>query len=463
MAIGRQLKREVKRGVQRGLGPLVRNTGVPQSLAPERWGLKAGTGGLSLQGVALHGLLSRWGSPLHVVDVDRLLSKARKFQSGLCEVYYSYKTNPIPGVLKKLHAHGVGAEVISPYELWLAFRLGVPPEKIIYNGPARSDDSLRLAIEKDILLLNLNHREEIGRVAKLARELGKKPRVGLRVVPEGGWSGQFGIPIAGGQAMQAYAEAQATGAFDLCGIHAHLGGTIRTRGQLEGFLEQVLGLCDGLREKHGLTFRFLNFGGSLAIPTVGGLSERDLWLNRVFQKPLSPPEADACLTLAQYLESMELAVHAHFPGKELPRVLVEPGRAMTGDTQLLLASVVGTKAVVEATDYAILDAGINLAECVRHEYHQIFPVNRYGEAATHTYSLVGPICSPGDLLYYACQLPPLRPGDSLAIMDAGAYFVPFATSFSFPQPAIVALEGGREVLLRRAETFESQLSLDEGV
>jgi diaminopimelate decarboxylase len=111
--------------------------------------------------------------------------------------------------------------------------------------------------------------------------------------------------------------------------------------------------------------------------------------------------------------------------------------------------------------YAILDAGINLAESARNEYHQLFPVNRFGEPRTETYTVVGPICTPGDTLYPAIRLPELRVGDSVAIMDAGAYFVPFSTSFSFPRPAVVMIEDGNVRLLRRAERFEDLIEYDD--
>jgi diaminopimelate decarboxylase len=134
---------------------------------------------------------------------------------------------------------------------------------------------------------------------------------------------------------------------------------------------------------------------------------------------------------------------------------------LTGNSQLLLTTVLSTKASGVRT-HAIMDAGINLAESVRAEYHQVFSVNRFVEPARCTYTLVGPICSPGDTLYYAVRLPELRPGDSLAIMDAGGYFVPFATSFSFPQPGIVCLKDGETELIRRAETFEDLVAFDLG-
>jgi diaminopimelate decarboxylase len=112
-------------------------------------------------------------------------------------------------VLKLLHEQGVGAEVISPYELWLAKQLGVPAERTIYNGPAKSDDSIRDAVERRIQVINCNHREELPRVAQIARQLGVRARVALRVNTSVGWSGQFGTPIQGGEALAAYREALA--------------------------------------------------------------------------------------------------------------------------------------------------------------------------------------------------------------------------------------------------------------
>ena len=116
--------------------------------------------------------------------------------------------------------------------------------------------------------------------------------------------------------------------------------------------------------------------------------------------------------------------------------MLEPGRALTGDTQFLLTTVVDIND--GPLPHAILDAGINVAEPVTSEYHQLISVTSPGLPATTPYRLAGPICTPADVLYQHWRLPPLAPGHVLAIMDAGAYFVPFSTTFSFPKPAIVA-------------------------
>jgi diaminopimelate decarboxylase len=125
---------------------------------------------------------------------------------------------------------------------------------------------------------------------------------------------------------------------------------------------------------------------------------------------------------------------------------------------MLLARVQSLKADGDR-EFAILDAGINLAESCRSEYHQLL-VASPSKGRTRVYAIAGPICTPADTLYWGARLPELHSGDCLSIMDAGAYFVPFSTAFSYARPAIVSIDDGAPTLLRRAETFEDMVSLD---
>jgi diaminopimelate decarboxylase len=438
-------------------------------LPPEYWGLERDAGGqLSLEGQSLPALAAQFGSPLHVVSSSRLRANARRFLEAAataptgCEVFYSFKTNPIPGVISELGALGMGAEVISHYELWLARRLGFAPERIIYNGPVKSEASLREAISARILLLNINHREELGLVIKVARELGIVPRVGVRVTVGDGWSGQFGTPVAGGLAFRVFEQALASEALEVVALHAHRGGMLRSQAELLAFVDQSLSFADELRQRLGLRLTLLNLGGSLASPSVRALSSRELRENRSFARALAAPQLGQSLSIEDYVSSITRRVAAHFAsvGGPAPKVLLEPGRSVTSDAQLLLTTVHSLKADGERT-YAILDAGINLAESCRSEYHELLCANRPDTKPAQVYALAGPICTPGDTLHWGVRLPELQTGDCLAIMDAGAYFVPFSTAFSFPRPAIVAVDGGKVKLLRRAETFDDQLALDQ--
>jgi diaminopimelate decarboxylase len=196
---------------------------------------------------------------------------------------------------------------------------------------------------------------------------------------------------------------------------------------------------------------------------VANIGELDRRLSITFQAALPAPVPEATLPIPKYVRCVIEQVEAHYAAKArpCPRIFFEPGRAMTGNTQVLITSVLSLKAGEPKPGWAILDAGINLAESARTEFHQIFPATRMHDARAHRYRLAGPICSPGDVLSWSACLPALAVGDALAIMDAGAYFVPFATSFSFPQPAIVMLDGMKVRLLRRAERFEDIVALDE--
>jgi diaminopimelate decarboxylase len=286
--------------------------------------------------------------------------------------------------------------------------------------------------------------------------------VGVRVCPRDAWSGQFGEPIEGGAALRALEEACATPELELVALHAHAGSPLRRPEQVRAHARPVLELAELVRLRCGVELQVLDFGGSLALPTVARPSALAHRLNRALGWDLPRPEVRATLT-AQELAALLLAevnTWAERSGRAAPRVILEPGRALSGDAQLLLCRVHGLRSGADGRPYALLDAGINLAEAAKHEFHQLFAVAKADRPREHRYRLAGPICTPADVLYESWRLPKLEVGDVLAIMDAGAYFVPFATSFSFPQPAVVSVEGGRVTLERRAERYEDLVALD---
>lgn len=460
----------ISRIVKPALAPLVKRLApARQDLPLSTWGLsRSERGELSLAGLSLATLLERHGSPLHVVDAARLDDNVRDFQAvpdGAArgaEITYSFKTNPVPGVLRRLLARGVGAEVISEYELWLALTLGFPPDHIVYNGPAKSEASLRTALERSIGLLNFNNHCEIAPFAAMARQMGRRPRVGVRVVVPGAWSGQLGERIDTGAAMRAFEEAVRAPELDVVALHAHLGGEIATAERLTGFVRQVLAFSDELHRRLSLDIELLDLGGSLACPTVRSLHLVEGRLNRTFGAELLPRSPAEVLSIREAVARVVSMVNDHFriKGRRLPRIVLEPGRALTGNTQLLLTKVVRVHDEVDGVRHAVLDAGMCVASPVPNEIHQLFLLGPARGPERFRYRLAGPICSPADVLYASIDLPRLLPGDGLAIMDSGAYFVPFAASFSFAQPGIVMVEAGRDTVLRRRETFQHMTALD---
>lgn len=458
----------VKQVIKRHVGPAVaKRRPVRTDLPHARWGLSVGANGRLCHGdVDLSELTERFGSPLHVVDGARLDAAAaaalEPHRSGEgADIFYSYKTNPVPAVLRRLHGAGIGAEVISAYELWLALELGVPGDRIIYNGPAKSPESIETAIRSGVHVINANSLSEMRVIAGIAERCATRVRLGVRVSFPGMWGGQFGIDAASDQVDQAIALGQQHEWVDLIGVHVHRGGTIRFEDEWRWHVATVLDFCGQIGDRTGWSPTVLDIGGSLACPTSAGIGEREYRLNRALGTDLIPPDPDSAISIAgaSRLATAMTAEHFTGRGRAVPAVVQEPGRALTGGTQMLLATVLDVKDDVEP-HHLVLDGGRNIADPLPHEYHQLFSVSKPAEQAARSYRLVGPICTPADVLYYHWSLPDAVVGDVVAVMDAGAYFVPFSTSFSFPRPPIVVIDGDDVEVARAAESFDDLVALD---
>ena len=248
----------------------------------------------------------------------------------------------------------------------------------------------------------------------------------------------------------------------LVGLHAHRGGTIRAENEWRDHVASVLETARQLHVATGWWPEIVDVGGSLACPTAAAIPARQFRLNRALGTDLLPPDPADAVSVAGAGEVAVATARAAAGalGLPAPEIVVEPGRALTGGAQLLLTSVVDVKDDVTPW-HAILDAGSNLADPLPHDYHQLFSVSQPDGPAARSYRLAGPICTPADVIYNNWRLPHLESGHVLAIMDAGAYFVPFSRSFSFPQPGIVGIDDGAVIPLRRPETFADLVARDE--
>ena len=441
-----------------------------QALSLSLWGLKVNEKGhLIIGGCDSIELVEKYGTPIFVVDRERLRKNYKDFYKSFSGhgidfgIFYSYKTNPVPGVLKVLHECGAGAEVISPFELWLAFRLGVDPEMIIYNGPNKSEEGLRLAIEKNIKLININSFNEIDRIDHIAKELGVRPRVGVRVSTSAGWGNQFGLGIQSGDAYKAFEKLSRTPSLQLHGgIHIHLGSGIKSTSIYETAIENAGDLMQVIKRELGISIRYLDLGGGFGLPTVKSVNGIEMRLHHDFFKPYLPPDAYATPSIELFMQKIIAKVKEKCAEckLELPVIIVEPGRAITGNTQILLSKIGDLKTGKDGYRIALTDAGINLVHPMSWEYHEIFAANKMNDEYNQFYGIAGPICTPTDLFVKNKQLPSLEVGDILSIMDAGAYFTSFSTNFSFPRPAVLMVAEGKCWIIREKEKYEDMTQLD---
>jgi diaminopimelate decarboxylase len=399
-------------------------------------------GQLATESVSLRALADAVGTPAYVYSRAALLSGYneydRAFQKVPHIVCYSVKANSNLGVLSVLARAGAGADIVSGGELYRALRAGVPPQKIIFSGVGKSRDEIRDALKAEILLFNVESVSELHAVDEVARAMGTRAPVALRVNPDvdpethpyiatGFRTSKFGIPID--QARAVYRQAVKMAGIRVAGADMHIGSQLTKVTPFADALARLAALIKELRED-GVEIRLLDVGGGL------GIRYRD-------EQP--PSHQEYATLLLPVLEELGVTV------------LLEPGRSIVGNAGLLLTRVLyrkdtGTKRFV------VVDAAMNdlIRPALYGAHHDIRPVDeqRLG-GTTETVDVVGPICESGDFLAKDRTMPRVEEGDLLAVMSAGAYGFAMASNYNTrPRAAEVLVDGNRYTIVRRRETYE---------
>ncbi len=454
---------------------------------PSAWGLQRRSGRLHLGGVDLVELADRLGTPLHVASAEVLRTRGKELRQAMAgyaggvRLHFSYKTNLVAGVLQVLHAEGLGAEVVCGYELWLASQLGVSGEDIVFNGPNKSDEELTAAVAADVDLLVLDGGAEVARVEAVAAAAGKKANVGIRVCPDivpkgmnassvtGSRKNQFGMDLPGGEVDAAIAAIVASPYLRLRGAMAHIGSGIH---DLRAFGQAVERLLDVqlTMVRAGAEPDLLDLGGGLGARTSREFSTFEMLAYIGFgrmPRSMKPTPDDL---VARYGEAITGAVESgcRRRGLDLPTLVLEPGRALVSDAQLLLLRIGGTRERPGIGHFALCDGGaMTVSMMFLSELHAVLLANRDpGTEPRRRTSVFGRLPSPMDVVYRNLPLPRLEVGDLLAVMDAGAYFTSTATNFGGGRPAVALVDGGEARLIQRRETYTDlaarELVLGEG-
>jgi diaminopimelate decarboxylase len=433
------------------------------------WDLEVNQQGhLAVQGLDTLELVARFGSPLLVVNKRRLMTDACELIEAFrvapegSRILYSYKTNCVPGILKCLHEANIGAEVISPYELWLADRLGVPGDMIVYNGVDKSDESVETAVRMGVLSINIDQFEEISRISSVAARLGKKANVGVRLALSP--RSQFGLDVENGEALHACRTIISLSEhLSLRCLHVHLTSNAKDASTHRIFAMKALSFLRRLKDATGLSVPYLDLGGGFGVPTTRNISGLEYVLYRAFGMLPKPPRLSDWQPVSQYMHDLVTSVRDACArlGLDMPRLLIEPGRLVTSRAEFLLASVRAIKDRTRGPSFAITDAGrLSVAFPCDFEYHEPFLAQRANAAPDIPYDVMGRVCTSSDWMFRNRLLPRLQPGDVLAVMDAGAYFSSYSSNFAFPRPAIVIVDDGKGTVVRSAETFAHLAALD---
>lgn len=405
-------------------------------------------------------LAERFGTPLYVVDEQRVRENYQRFYRAFAErwssvlVCYALKANFNLAICKILQGEGAGADVSSGNELRNALGVGIPTDRIVFNGNYKSLPELELAITNNVLI-NVDSLQELDAINGLTSRLGKRARIGLRVNPDvktpthpyiatGLRDSKFGFDVASGQAIEAYKLASRMRNIEVVGIHSHIGSQILDVGPFEEEAKKLMALVAEVK-KLNINLKFVDLGGGIGIPYKPDDPE------------LKPEEvAEHIISVVkQVVEEKNLA---------RPTLVFEPGRYIVADSGVLLARVGYTKKRPDMPTWIAVDAGMNalIRPALYGAYHHIELANKIREKNEQLVNVAGPLCESGDFLGKERKLPAAEPGDLAVIFDVGAYGLVMSSQHTAqPRPAMVLINRGKAEIIRKRESYEDLTRLDQ--
>jgi len=392
-------------------------------------------------------LAQKYGTPLYVYDLDYMAQQyndlKEAFRGRKSIIAYAVKANSNLSVVKHFAKMGSGADCVSIGEVRRAFLAGIPAYKIIFSGVGKSDDEIREAIERDILYINVESAEELDRVELIAKELGKVSRISVRVNPNidpkthpyistGLHDNKFGVDLATAKRM--YIKANNSEHLDPIGIHFHIGSQLTELDPIREASEIVADLVRSL-EAIDIELKFFDIGGGL------GIKYDDETTIRPY---------DYVQAILGTLTALDMTI------------LCEPGRFLTANAGYFLTKVLYEKQNGEKK-FVVVDGAMNdlLRPSLYKAYHEIEALRETDEALRKV-DIVGPVCESGDFFAKDYPLPPLEHNDLLVIKSAGAYGFGMGSNYNTRgRSAEVAVENGKDRLIRKRETFEDLIALEE--
>ncbi len=444
------------------------------ALVRSLWASSVGRGAdgvLTVGGMSVRDIAREFGTPAYVLDEEDFRSRARSFQEAYAEVfddlcggadvYYAGKAFLCTEVARWVRDEGLGLDVCSGGELAVAARAGMPGKRIGVHGNNKSVAELEAALSYGVGRIVVDSFEEIERLADVAKRLGTVAGVMVRVtvgveahthefIATAHEDQKFGFSLSGGAAAEAVRRVLAHAPhLDLLGLHSHIGSQIFDTSGFEVSARRVLGLHADVAHEHGVELPELDLGGGFGIAYT---TEHD---------PLSPKGLAAGMA-----EIIERECRAR--SVAVPRISIEPGRAIAGPGTFTLYEVGTVKLVAldggASRAYVSVDGGMsdNIRTALYDANYSCTLASRASTAEPVLARVVGKHCESGDIVVMDEFLPSdVAPGDLLAVPGTGAYCRALSSQYNHtPRPPVVAVSDGQARLIVRRETVEDLFALD---
>ena len=402
---------------------------------------------LYCENVSIASLARKFGTPLYIYSGRTILEHFRKIKKAFKSlnplVCYSVKANSNLSILKSLVRAGAGLDIVSGGELFRALKVKCPPERIVYASVGKTDWEIEEAIKEEILFFNIESPAELQNIDRIAKRLGKKVNVALRINPDvepkthkfittGKLTNKFGIDLL--SAEKIILQEKKFSNLNIKGLHIHIGSQITESAPFVSAIGKMAKFIKSLRKK-GVDIEYLNIGGGLGI---------------IYHKEEPQTASEFAKKVLPLLKKLKL------------KVIMEPGRFIVGSAGVLATKVLYIKKT-SLKNFIVVDGAMNdlIRPALYQAYHQILPVSKILNSTVRrikSADIVGPICETGDCLGKK-RIISTREGEYLAVFGAGAYGFSMSSNYnSRLRAAEILVKGNKAYLIGKRETYKDLIA-----
>ena len=398
---------------------------------------------LCVEKITALSLTRKYKTPFYCYSLAQLKSNFYKFSNTFRDtkplICFSVKSNSNVHFLKELKKIGSGADVVSGGELLKATKAGINAKKIVFSGIGKTDEEIKLAIKKKILLINMESESEANLINKISKKISKKTSVGIRLNPNvtgktnkkistGGKDDKFGLNYS--DCIILCKKVSKMKNLKLEAISVHIGSQITS---IKPF-KKVLAVISKIINKTKINFKFIDLGGGMGI----SYSSKQKKLN-----------------LDQYAKLV-----SKFTKNRKIKIIFEPGRVIAGNTSVLISKVTYIKKSNSKT-FIILDAGMNdlMRPALYDAIHRIIPLKKNNKKIFGKIEFVGPVCESSDKFLNQKSFSKIKEGDYVAITDVGAYGMSLSSNYNTrPIVSEIMVNGSKHKLIKKRQNLETLIN-----
>lgn len=419
-------------------------------------------GHLMIGGADVVTLAKKYGTPLYIMDEDKIRRTCKEYQKAMTEAFgenftvnYASKAFSTKAIYKIIGEEGLSADVVSAGELYTALSAGFPSDRISFHGNNKTRDEIIFALKNDIKQFIVDNIEELTIIDDEARRMSKTADISFRIKPgvdahthdfvkTGQIDSKFGVALENGEALEIIKTAISLKNVNLVGLHCHIGSQIFDSEPFSHAAEVMLGFVAKIKNELGFEIRELDLGGGFGVRYIN---------------------ADDPKSISEAVRSFSATVKAECEklGISTPHISIEPGRSIVADAGITVYTVGSVKKIEGIRTYVAVDGG--MTDNPRYalygsEYTMLLPERPLAEK-TKTYTVAGRNCESGDLLGENIPLPEVSAGDFLCVLTTGAYNYSMASNYNrVPRPPVVMIKNGEDRLVVKRETYEDLIVND---